>query len=209
MSIEEVEKITDSYLVNYNLGNDNITKIDIETMQLIDDFNTLYSYESYYGDEDNYVEKIVIGSWAKRIKSELNQKLNNTVDSKVMTFQFPDEISFIGLSKLLNKISNNTFTLEKIINHSNVIMIDLYKSNNKTEDYLVQIYLDNEKITEIALKDLLSRLESLELKETELKSIDKFCNSSSVSGWWISLCVLCSVVLLQILIMLGIQLFLK
>ena len=126
-----------------------------------------------------------------------------------MTFQFPDEISFIGLSKLLNKISNNTFTLEKIINHSNVIMIDLYKSNNKTEDYLVQIYLDNEKITEIALKDLLSRLESLELKETELKSIDKFCNSSSVSGWWISLCVLCSVVLLQILIMLGIQLFLK
>ena len=88
-------------------------------------------------------------------------------------------------------------------------MIDLYKSNNKTEDYLVQIYLDNEKITEIALKDLLSRLESLELKETELKSIDKFCNSSSVSGWCISLCVLCSVVLLQILIMLGIQLFKK
>ena len=208
-SIEEVEKLTDSYLVNYNLGNENITKIDIETMQLIDEFNNLYSYESYYGDVDNYVEKLVIGSWAKRIKSELNQKLNNTVDSKVMNFEFPDEISFIGLSKLLNKISNNTFTLEKIINHSNVIMIDLYKANNKTEEYLVKIYLDNEKITELSLKDLLSKLELLELKEKEMKSIDKFCNSSSVSGWWISLCVLCSLVLLQILIMLGIQLFLK
>lgn len=210
ISIEEVELLTDSYLVNYNLGNDNITKIDLETMQLIDEFNTLYSYESYYGDEDKYVEKIVIGSWAKRIKSELNNKINNTIDSKVIHLEFPDEISFIGLTKLLNQLNENkSLSLEKIINHSNVIMIDLYKANNKTDEYIVKLYLDNEMITELPLKELLSKLEGIELTEKEMKSIETFCNSKPISGWWISLCVLCSLVVLQILIMLGIQLFLK
>ena len=57
LSIEELQTITDSFLINYNLGNDNITSknIDIQTQTLIDEFNTKSEYDTVYADEEKYV----------------------------------------------------------------------------------------------------------------------------------------------------------
>ena len=285
LSIEELQTITDSFLINYNLGNDNITSknIDIQTQTLIDEFNTKYEYDTVYGDEEKYVEKIVISSWIKRIKRDIYNKIsleketilniihaylnNNIIDTspflnqKLFNFEFPDEILFVGLSKILSLFED----VDKKINHSNLVMIDLYKkginnytvesmiktfapfekekmtnnlSLNKTFNlskevtfktpsniseyeflleslfnnsnlYSVKIYLDNMLIVDSELNDFITKIESLEITDKEFQEIDKFCNPTPVSPWWISLCVFSSLVILEGLTLVGIHLFLK
>lgn len=287
LSIEEIKTITDSFLINYNLGNDNVTSknIDIQTQTLIDEFNTKYEYYTVYGDEEKYVEKIVMSSWIKRIKKDIYNKIslekeailniihdylnNNIIDTspllnqKLFNFEFPDEILFLGLSKILSLFED----IDKKINHSNLVMIDLYKKEidnynletmikafapfekekinnnlslnlnttfnlskevvfrspsnigeyeflleslfNNSNLYSVKIYLDNMLIVDSELNDFITKIESLDITDKEFKEIDKFCNPTPLSSWWISLCVFSFLVILESLSLVGIHLFLK
>ena len=49
----------------------------------------------------------------------------------------------------------------------------------------------------------------VEITDKEFQEIDKFCNPTPVSPWWISLCVFSSLVILEGLTLVGIHLFLK